>query len=160
MPDKPLINKKCLLQKYPGKGGWTYTSFPRDPEEKRGPFGWVKVKGFIDNYEIKNYKLMPMKNNMLFLPVRAAIRKKIGKGAGDYVTIVLFADNSHTEIPEEFLECLKDEPIAYRNFLNYTDGEQKEFIDWIFSAKTDETRVDRMAAAINKLALKKKFRDK
>ena len=64
--------------------------------------GWVKVKGSIDSYVIKNYRLMPMGNGKLFLPVRSDIRKKIGKQAGDYVHIVLFADNDPIQIPESY----------------------------------------------------------
>jgi hypothetical protein len=81
---------------------------------------------------------MPMGEGKLFLPVKADIRKKIGKKAGDWVKIVLFADNEPTEIPEEFLLCLRDDPTAYKTFLSYTDGEKKEFINWIYSAKTDD----------------------
>lgn len=74
--EKPLVNKKFKLEKYPGKGGWTYTVIPEIPADKKQRFGWVKVKGFIDDYQIKSYKLMPLGDGRLFLPVRAEIRKK------------------------------------------------------------------------------------
>lgn len=157
--EKPLINKKYLLQKYPGKGGWTYVVIPEVLQDKRAPFGWVKVKGFIDEFEIKSYKLMPLGNGQLFLPVKAEIRKKIGKQAGAWVNVVLYADNTPLEIPKELLVCLKEDPIAYKTFLSYTEGQQKEFIDWIYSAKTDDTKVRRIAATLNKLIKKEKLRD-
>ena len=158
--EKPLIDKIYLLEKYPGKGGWTYAAIPEILQDKKSPFGWVKVKGFIDDYEIKNYKLMPMGNGKLFLPVKAEIRKKIGKKEGDFVHIILYADNSPIQIPDEFLICLQDEPKAYRTFLSYSEGEQKMFIDWIYSAKTDETKVERIAKTITKLEKGQKFMDK
>ena len=158
-PEKPLVNKKYLLEKYPGKGGWTYAAIPEVLQDKHSPFGWVKVKGNIDDFEIKNYKLMPMGNGRLFLPVKAAIRKKIGKQEGDWIHVVLYADNSPTEIPEEFLDCLKEEPIAHKEFLMLTDGQQKEYIDWIYSAKTDDTKVKRIAETINKLVKREKLRE-
>ena len=158
--EKPLVDKKYLLEKYPGKGGWTYAAIPEVLQDKHSPFGWVKVKGRIDNFEIKNYKLMPMGNGRLFLPVKADIRKKIGKKEGDWVNVVLFADNAPTEIPEEFLLCLKDDPTAYKTFLSYSDGQQKEFIDWIYSAKTDNTKVERITETLRKLAKQNKLRDK
>ena len=157
--DRPLVNKKYLLEKYPGKGGWTYAAIPEVLQDKKAPFGWVKVKGTIDNFEIKNYKLMPMGNGRLFLPVKADIRKKIGKKEGDWVEVVLYADNTPTEIPEEFLDCLVEDKIAHKTFLTYTDGQQKEFIDWIYSAKTDETKVERIAQTLDKLLTQKKLRD-
>ncbi len=82
---KPLVNKKYKLERFQGKGGWTYVPIPEIPLDKRSPFGWVKVKGFIDDYEFSNYRLMPMGNGKLFLAVKAGIRKKINKKEGDWV---------------------------------------------------------------------------
>lgn len=149
--EKPLINKEFLLEKFPGKGGWTYAIIPEVLQDKKKPFGWVKVKGTIDEFEIKNYRLMPMGNGKLFLPVKAEIRKQIKKQAGDYVQIVLYADNSPLEIPEEIQLCLKEIPSIYETFLSFTEGQQKAYLDWIYSAKTDKTKVDRIAKMIAKL---------
>jgi hypothetical protein len=156
--EKPLVNKKYLLEKYPGKGGWTYAMIPEILQDRKTPFGWVKVKGMIDDIEIKNYRLMPMGNGHLFLPVKAEIRKKIGKKAGDWIKLVLFAGNEPVEIPEELLICLQDDPVAHKFFLNCTEGQQKGYIDWICSAKTESTKVARIAAAINKLAKGEKYK--
>lgn len=158
--EKPLVNKKYLLEKYPGKGGWTYAAIPEIMQDKHAPFGWVKVRGSIDDYELKNFKLMPMGNGRLFLPVKKEIRNKIGKKVGDWVKVVLYPDNSTTEIPDELLDCLREDPTAYNNFIQYTDGQQKEFIDWIYSAKTEETKVERIVEMLNKLVNKKRLRDK
>lgn len=158
--DEPLINKKFLLKKYPGKGGWVYSAIPEVVKNKKSPFGWVRVKGFIDNYEFKNYRLMPMGNGQLFLPVKAEIRKKIGKKEGDYVHIILYVDNDPVEIPEELKLCLLDHPVEYKTFLGYTSGEQKAFINWIDAAKTDETKVNRIAKTLDKLLKKQKFTKK
>ena len=46
--EKALVNAKYLLQQFPGKGGWTYATIPEIPPGKRIPFGWVRVKGSID----------------------------------------------------------------------------------------------------------------
>jgi hypothetical protein len=157
--EKPLVNQKYLLEKFPGKGGWTYAVIPEILPDKRAPFGWVRVKGRIDGYEIQNYKLLPMGNGRLFLPVKADIRKKIEKKEGDWVNVVLYADLTPTQIPQEFLDCLIEDQTAYQTFLSYTDGQQKEFIDWIYAAKTDETKVDRIAKTLNKLIRKERLRD-
>ncbi|MET3127967.1 hypothetical protein ABID42_003086 [Arcicella rosea] len=157
--EKPLIDKKYLLEKFPGKGGWTYAIIPEVLQDKHAYFGWVKVKGFIDDFELKNYRLMPMGNGMLFLPVRAEIRKKIGKKEGDWVHVKLFADNDALEIPKELMLCLEDEPQALKNFLTYTESEQKAYIDWILGAKKEETKIERMAETVNKVLKGLKFRD-
>ncbi|MBC5774600.1 DUF1905 domain-containing protein [Pontibacter sp. KCTC 32443] len=158
--DQPLINKMYLLEKFPGKGGWTYAALPEIAPDKHAHFGWVRVRGTIDSYEIKGYHLMPMGNGQLFLPVRAEIRKKVKKQAGDWVQVILYADNTPQEVPEELLLCLQDEPAAYEKFLTCTDGEQKAFVDWIYSAKTDETKVERIVQTINKLLSNQKLHEK
>ena len=70
---------------------------------------------------------MPIKGGNLLLPVKADIRKKIKKEAGDWVNVVLYRDQSSLEIPEELLICLQDEPAAYANFMAYKEGHQKIF---------------------------------
>jgi len=156
----PLVNGKYLLERFQGKGGWTYVVIPEVLQNKKTPFGWVTVKGAIDSYELKNYRLMPMGNGQLFLPVKAEIRKKIGKKEGDWVTIVLYSDNSSREIPEELLLCLMDDPVAHQAFLSLPDGEQRAFIDWIYSAKKEDTKIERIAKTMDKLLKGIKFMDK
>ncbi|MCP4178625.1 MAG: DUF1905 domain-containing protein [bacterium] len=159
--EEPLVDSEYLLQKFPGKGGWTYAEIPEVLQNKENPFGWVKVKGSIDEYKLKQYKLMPMGKGKLFLPVKAEIRKKINKEAGDYVRIILYSDESQIEIPEEIKECFKNEPCKiHKTFLSYTEGEQKAYLDWIYSAKTDQTKAERIVKMMNKLQRKLKFHDK
>jgi len=93
MSEKPLVNKKYLLEKFPGKGGWTFAAIPEIMPDKNAPFSWVKVKGSIDGVEIDKYHLMPSGKGTLFLSVKADIRKKINKQAGDYVHVILELDN-------------------------------------------------------------------
>ena len=153
--DELLVDKEYLLEKFPCKGGWTFTIIPEVLPDKHSPFGWVKVKGSIDGYEFKNYRLQPTEkgDGRLFFAVKAEIRKAIKKEAGDTVRIILYKDNTPLEIPEELAVCLKDEPNAYEKFQQLAEGEQKAFIDWIYSAKTDETKVKRIIATIDKVLL-------
>ena len=103
---------------------------------------------------------MPMGNGKLFLPVKADIRKKIKRQVGDYVRITLFADHLPTDIPEELKLCLQDEPEVFERFLTYTNGVQKAFIEWIYSAKTDETKIERITRTIDKIIKGQKFTTK
>ena len=157
--EKPLVNNSYLLERFQAKGGWTYAKIPEILQDKHSPFGWVRVRGTIDNVEIKNYHLMPLGNGNLFLPVKAEIRKKIGKKEGDYVHVILYPDNLPTEIPEELQLCLLDEPVAYKTFLSYTNGEQKAFVEWIYSAKKEETKIERITKTIFMLQKRQKLTD-
>jgi hypothetical protein len=97
MNGKPLVDKKYLLEKFPGKGGWVYAIIPEIPPDKKSQFSWVAVKGSIDGFKINKYHLMPtgkeQGKGQLFLSIKADIRKKIKKQEGDYVHIILYPDN-------------------------------------------------------------------
>lgn len=148
---EPLVDQDYLLQKIPGKGGWTFAAIPQIEMDKHAHFGWVKVKGKIDSYEIDNYHLMPMGNGQLFLPVKAEIRKKIGKNEGDWVHITLYSKELPKINPEDFILCLKDEPTAYANYLQLSDKEQQAIIEWIYEVKNDNLKVERIVQSIDKL---------
>ncbi len=157
---KPLIDNKYLLEKFQGKGGWTFARIPEIPQDKHAYFGWVKVRGTIDGFEIRKYHLMPMGNGQLFLPVKAEIRKKIKKQEGDHVHVILYPDNEPLETPEEMLICLNEEPKALAFFKSLSESEQKFYIQWIYSAKKEETKINRLAKTINRLLEGKKLYDK
>ncbi|SDL76915.1 YdeI/OmpD-associated family protein [Siphonobacter aquaeclarae] len=152
--DEPLTDNEYLLRRFPGKGGWTFAEIPEIPPDKHAWFGWVRVRGTIDDFEIRGYHLMPMGNGHLFLPVKAEIRKKIKKKEGDTVRIVLYPDDIPTEIPEELADCLKDAPGVYDAFLRLTDAEQKAAIDWIYTAKQEDTKARRIVKTIENLQKK------
>ncbi|MFI5203597.1 MAG: YdeI/OmpD-associated family protein [Flavobacteriales bacterium] len=158
--EKALVNKKFLLEKFTGKGGWTYARIPGISKDERNHFGWVKVKGTIDGFELKKYHLAPMGDGKLFLPVRAEIRKKIKKEAGDWVHVILYADNEPLEVPDEILLCLKDEPKALKFFNSLSESERQFYIKWVYSAKKEETKTDRLAKTIDRLLKGLKMYDK
>jgi hypothetical protein len=150
--EKPLVDKAYLLEKFPGKGGWTYALIPEVLPDKKAPFGWVVVKGSIDGVAFSKYHLMPMGNGHLFLPVKAEIRKKIRKQAGDYVHVILYADGGPREVPEELLQCLEDEPAGRAFFETLSEDERMAYVKWIYSARTEDAKVERMAQVLDRLA--------
>ncbi len=103
---------------------------------------------------------MPMGDGRLFLPVKAEIRKKIKKKEGDLVHIILYPDNDPLEVPEELMICMQDEPQALEFFNSLSESERKFYIQWIDSAKREETKIDRLAKTINRLLKGMKMYDK
>jgi len=147
-----LCEGNYLFEKFPGKVGWTYLLLPGIAPDKSNPFGWVQVKGFINSHEIKHYKLMPFGNGMLFLPVKAEIRKKLSVKEGDTVFVKLWKDNLPADIPQEILDCLHQESNEIQDrFRSISKEEQMAFVHWIYSAKNDETRVQRIVEMMRKL---------
>lgn len=141
-----------------GKGGWTFARIPASIRpNKKSAFHWTKVKGSIDGLLIKKHSVMPMGNGEWFLPINADIRKKIGKQSGAVAHIILYPDNDPMEIPDELQLCLLDEPEANTFFQSLTESNQKYYINWIYSAKRMETRMERLATTIVKLLRKEKL---
>ncbi|MBT29969.1 MAG: hypothetical protein CMO01_09950 [Thalassobius sp.] len=159
--DQLITDSDYVLQKFPGKGGWTYAAIPEIKQDKKAPFGWVKVKGSIDGFEINNYKLMPMGNDALFLPVKAEIRKKIKKDIGDIVRVKLYLDKSDLQVPEEIMICLENESKAAKdNFLQLKESEQRLWVSWINEAKKDETKVTRIVCLLKTMVANQSFFEK
>ena len=155
MKDEKIVDITTRLERFAGKGGWTYAPVPHFVTDKKNSFGWVRVKGFIDNYEIVQSHLLPTGNGRLFLAVKAEIRKKLRKQVGDSVRLQLYYDDSPVEIPADFMECLEDEPKALKFFNTLTEARKKMIIDHIQKTRNESTRVARMAKAINELAEQK-----
>ncbi len=160
MSNEPLLNKRLFLERFEGKGGWTFARIPGLKKNKKTSSGPFRVKGTIDGFQIKRYHLMPMGDGNLFLPVRAEIRKKIKKQAGDAVHIILYQDTDPLEIPEEMLLCISDEPEALHFFNGLSDSEKKYYIQWIYSAKREETKIYRLGKTIERLLRNLKMYDK
>jgi len=148
-----LLHKTVLLEKFPGKGGWTYARVPEIAADKHAHFGWVRVHGTVDGEPLENYNLMPMGNGQLFLPVKAAIRKKIKKEAGDFIEVVLYAARDVVAVPENLLVCLQDEPAAMKNFQALPEEEKIRLIKWVEAPSSDKARIERLAQAVTALAI-------
>ncbi|NME72249.1 YdeI/OmpD-associated family protein [Flammeovirga aprica] len=149
---KLLAEGKYTLEKFPGKGGWTYAELPTIPMDKNNPFGWVRVNGLIDDYALENYKLMPMGNGNLFLPVKTQIRKKIKKEEGDEVFIKLYLDEASVVLPEEIKACLAlESKDVQQHFDQLSEEKKKYYMNWIYNTKDEEIRAKRILEMIKKL---------
>jgi hypothetical protein len=155
----PLVNNHFVIKKQADKFGWTYVVLPNIPPIEKDRLGLIRVSGFIDTYALKQFNLLPMKEGSMLLPLKAAIRKKIGKKEGDTVHVILYSDDSPVIIPDEIMVCLLDSEKAHAYFLSLSASNQKYYIDWIEEAKKMETKVERICKTIERLENRLKFYD-
>jgi hypothetical protein len=153
MEREALVDCLVVLERFPGKGGWTYAPLPPTALPGRNWFGMLKVAGRLDDYELPPSHLMPMGQGRMFLPVKADIRKRIGKQAGDTVHLLLYAEIAPLEISDEdFRECLAEEPRALQAYEQLSPAEQQAWLHWVCAAVSDEAKVARVTTAVAQLA--------
>ena len=147
------------FQKNAEKTGWTYFIIPQKIAEKlnKGVKKSFRVKGFIDEYEIKQVSILPYGGGDFIMAFNAAMRKGTQKKAGDSIALQLEADHSIMPVSAELLECLQDEPAAQAQFESLPPSHRKYYSQWIESAKTEPTRTKRIAIVVNGLARKMDF---
>jgi hypothetical protein len=148
--ETPIFDATCTLKKFARKGAWTFVMMPCNTNLPKKKFNTARVRGFIDDYEIKNVNMWAMKEGN-FIAVKAELRKKINKQDGDTVQVLLYLNEAQMVIREDFLICPKEEPKLHKYFLKYPENTQKETTDWIFAAKTEDEKIARITKILEKL---------
>jgi hypothetical protein len=157
-----MIQFMTTIHKFDKKGektGWTYIEISAQQANKIKPDTKVsfRVKGTLDSFKIKQVALLPMGEGNFIMPLNGSMRKGIGKKLGDKVKVSLEADDSEFAFSEDFMDCLRDDPVAYDFFQTLSGSHQKYFSKWIDSAKTSATKTKRIVMAVTALSKKQGY---
>lgn len=146
-----LIEGEYFLEKFSGKGGWTFVRLPLAQLGAKTHFGMLKVSGSVDSFEFKEKTLMPMGDGFLFLPISKEIRMQIKKEDGEQVVLRLFRNGIPDQLTEELRDCLLDDPGKLELFLQLSDLDQKHWLEMIYSALTEEQKAERIVRLLEYL---------
>jgi hypothetical protein len=149
-----LKNQKLILQHAPGKGAWTYHLVIPGTKDIRGKWGFMKVSGTIDGYEIKDLNLAPLTGQDKRISINGEIRKSIGKSGGDEVTVTLYKTTDNRLLQaSDVKDCFKDADV-YKKFTSLNEEEQKQTIEKILSEEDEQKQEKRINAVIGRLDAK------
>lgn len=156
-----MVRFNAEIRKFQQQGektGWTYVLIPAELAEQLDPGNRksFRVKGRLDQLSVSALAILPMGEGNFILPLNGDMRKKLRKGKGEILQLELARDNNPDPVPmpDDLAECLADEPGAKAFFYQMPGSHQRYYIKWINSAKTEQTRVKRIAQAVNGLAQK------
>lgn len=106
----------------------------------------------LNNVETINCALFPSGANY-FVTVSKALRKKLGVGPGDSVTIELRKDESKygMPMPEEFEEVLRQDADGAELFYGLSPGNQRLMLKLVVFVKNVDTRIIRSLVGLEVL---------
>lgn len=162
MTGSPLITFTTTIQRDDRsreKMGWSYVIIPAAQARKlnKGSKLGFRVKGFIDDYALKQISVLPMGDSTFMLPVNGTMRKALRKQRGDKVTLRLAIDKRKVELSKDLMLSLADEPNALEHFNTLPMSHRQYFSRWIESAKTEATKTRRIVSAVIALSQKKGY---
>jgi hypothetical protein len=157
-----MIRFSTTIEKFGAKGektGWTYVLVPHEKAEqlKPGMRQSFRVKGKLDELPVEHLALIPMGEGDFILPLKADMRRKLRKQKGATLQLSIEADDRPVPLSDDFLTCLEDEPEALAFFQSLTGGHQRYYSKWIEEAKTEPTKIKRIAQAVKGLSMKLDF---
>jgi uncharacterized protein YdeI (YjbR/CyaY-like superfamily) len=151
-----MIEFHARLEKFGAnkdKSGWTYVIIPavqalRLSKQKTS----FRIKGTLDQLEIKQVAILPAGDGNFMLAINAGMRKHIHKKPGDEIILKIALDQSELLPDQDFLDCLYEVPLAIKKFESLPKSHQNYYIKWIQSAKTINTKANKIALAVDALS--------
>lgn len=147
---------RARLTRFEGVGTWMYVKVPFAAEKIFGRGGQIKVKGAINDVPFRS-SLMPDGDGSHFLVISKFVRDKAKIKVGDRIQVFVEPDGEPRaiEAPPDLAKTLSKIKEAKAAWDSLSYSHRKAFVEWIVSAKKDETRKSRVEKAASMIAAKK-----
>lgn len=146
-----ILEGDFYLERFSGKGGWTFVRLPLEIFPDGKAFGMLQVSGEVDSYTFEGKHLMPIGDGSLFLPVAKAIRTIIKKEEGDQVHLKLLRDEIPSEATQELIDCLNDDPGKYSLFQKLPKADQTKWVEYIYGTSSLDAKTERILKLLAEL---------
>jgi len=150
-----MITLHAEIERFEANGektGWSYVFIPNAIADqiKSGERRSIRVKGKIDEVEIRGIGLIPMGHGDFIMALNKSLRKQLRKEAGAKVMLSLVFDaDFKIDMPDDLEMCLAEEEDLLQRFLANPKSHQNYFINWLNTAKTEPTRTKRLVMIVN-----------
>jgi Bacteriocin-protection, YdeI or OmpD-Associated/Domain of unknown function (DUF1905) len=154
-----MVEFEVYINKFDKKGeksGWTYIEISDEVAHLINPHikTSFRVKGFLDELPVNLLSLLPMGDGNFIIPINGQMRKKLRKKNGDLLFVKLELDTDALPVSEDLMICLEEEPEAQDYFQKLPKSYQNHYFKWVESAKTPETKANRIAKIIQSCTMK------
>jgi hypothetical protein len=156
------IKYTTVIQKFDKKGektGWSYIEISAAQASKLKPGQKVsfRVKGTLDAYAFEKVAILPMGDGNFIMPLNQTMRKAIGKGHGDKLTVTLEVDERKLQLSRDLMACLAEDPEAMAFFKSLPKSHQQYFSKWVEGAKTAITKTRRIVTCMTAFGKKQGY---
>jgi hypothetical protein len=140
-------------------GAWTYVNVPFCAEEVFTSRARIPVKGTVNGVPYRG-SLLPHGDGRHYMVVNKSLQKSCGAVSGDLVDVTMTLDEEIriVIVPDDFELALTKDLNAKNIFTEFSYSHQKEYVEWITSAKKAETRNDRIEKALQMIIERKKLK--
>jgi hypothetical protein len=137
----------ATLRKFPG--AWITVEIPAAISKAIGIRGSIPIVGTVNGKEKFRSSLLPTGRGVHLLPIRYEIRKSLGLGPGDRVTIAFELDHEPRTIftPPDVIDALESEGLLDAYEL-VPPGRKSQMLKYLEQAVHEETRAKRIAFII------------
>jgi Bacteriocin-protection, YdeI or OmpD-Associated/Domain of unknown function (DUF1905) len=138
---------KAIIQTDPDSPGSSFIEVPERIMTALGPRKRIPVNVTINGYTYRSTN--SIYGGVAFIPVRASVRKAANVELGDTVSVTLERDDvpRTAAVPADLAAALEKRRLR-EAFERFSPTHQREYVEWIESAKKPETRLTRIEKTV------------